>query len=479
MKQKIRFQGLLWPFRNIQTFDLNISSLLKTKGKHFLKENYIAVIIFLIGIIVLAISISSFAQEKPRYQKLNIGDALPDISINSIINYGKPGIKTSDLKGKVVIIDFWSTWCGSCIEALPDMEKLQEKFGDRVAILPVTYQKKAEILNFIQHNKFLKGHKITSVVDDQVLSQLFPHAMLPHEVWIDTNGKVLAFTDVQYVNEKNISAILNGEKVSFSEKDDMLNYDGNTPLIQLNQNITAFEKGNIKLSYSAVSPYLPGIPSAYGVKDDSIQQTRRTYIINFPIVRVYLLAFGKLLTLPDNRIILEVKDPAMYHFDKAKSYLAEWSKTGVVCYESVLPFGISDSLRIRMLTQDMNKYLNLNGRMEKRRLKCLVMSRADTTSGLLKTNGRIGRRNTLHSNEPIKQLRYAHLDNIIWELNDVPGSLPAVDETNFSSEVDMDLKISSFANLDEVRAAIKPYGLTLQEASRELEVFVLSEATHQ
>jgi thiol-disulfide isomerase/thioredoxin len=43
---------------------------------------------------------------------------------------GKP-LKLSSLRGKAVLVDFWATWCGPCVEDIPGLESLQAKYKDR------------------------------------------------------------------------------------------------------------------------------------------------------------------------------------------------------------------------------------------------------------------------------------------------------------------------------------------------------------
>lgn len=58
-----------------------------------------------------------------------IDKEVPEISATYWIN-SKP-LKLKDLRGKVVMLDFWSAWCAPCVECLPDVEKMWQKYKDR------------------------------------------------------------------------------------------------------------------------------------------------------------------------------------------------------------------------------------------------------------------------------------------------------------------------------------------------------------
>ncbi len=67
-----------------------------------------------------------------------VGHTAPDITFSwSTLPDGVT--KLSDLKGKVVVLDFWATWCGPCISSFPNIRRLQERYKDYpVVILGVT-----------------------------------------------------------------------------------------------------------------------------------------------------------------------------------------------------------------------------------------------------------------------------------------------------------------------------------------------------
>ncbi|MGB4400563.1 MAG: TlpA disulfide reductase family protein, partial [Daejeonella sp.] len=69
---------------------------------------------------------------------LKIGDKVPDVTINNISNYKSTSAKLSDFKGKLLILDFWATWCAPCIAMIPKMDSLEKAFEGKVAFLSVT-----------------------------------------------------------------------------------------------------------------------------------------------------------------------------------------------------------------------------------------------------------------------------------------------------------------------------------------------------
>jgi peroxiredoxin len=65
-----------------------------------------------------------------------VGKAAPDLSIQSLD--GKRHISLSELSGKVVIIDFWATWCKPCRTSFPNLEEVAKTGGDRVEVIAIS-----------------------------------------------------------------------------------------------------------------------------------------------------------------------------------------------------------------------------------------------------------------------------------------------------------------------------------------------------
>ena len=57
-----------------------------------------------------------------------IGSSLPDFSVTDLQGHS---LSTSDLRGKVVLVDFWATWCQPCKKEMPGYQKLVDRYGSR------------------------------------------------------------------------------------------------------------------------------------------------------------------------------------------------------------------------------------------------------------------------------------------------------------------------------------------------------------
>ena len=97
---------------------------------------------------------TAFAADKG----IKVGDSFPDLA-----SFSLEGKLPDALKGKVVLVDFWASWCGPCKDSFPVMEELQTRFGGKgLVVLAVNLDEDAETMN-----DFLKKHPVTfNVVRD-------------------------------------------------------------------------------------------------------------------------------------------------------------------------------------------------------------------------------------------------------------------------------------------------------------------------
>ena len=115
---------------------------------------------------------------------LGIGDTLPDLP-----GFKLEGKLPGPLKGKVVLLDFWASWCGPCAESFPVMEELHHRYKDRgLVIIAVSADEKAAPMQ-----AFLKKHTVSFAVVRDAEQKLVAAAdvkAMPTSFIIDQGGKV-------------------------------------------------------------------------------------------------------------------------------------------------------------------------------------------------------------------------------------------------------------------------------------------------
>ncbi|MEW6730811.1 MAG: TlpA disulfide reductase family protein [Acidobacteriota bacterium] len=95
----------------------------------------------------------------------------------------------ASLSGKVVIINFWATWCGPCQKEIPSFIKLQKKYGDKLAILGVSYDQTQDIVDeFVKKNEVGRQINYPIVFNGQLESFFGDQEAIPTTFVIDKKG---------------------------------------------------------------------------------------------------------------------------------------------------------------------------------------------------------------------------------------------------------------------------------------------------
>ena len=115
------------------------------------------------------------------------GSEAPDFAAADL---GGRQVSLAGFRGReVVVLDFWATWCGPCLLAMPGLQEVHEEFGGRgVEILAVNLGEDREhVEGFLEEN----GYTFPVVADeDRDIGRLFGVRGIPAQVVLDREGRV-------------------------------------------------------------------------------------------------------------------------------------------------------------------------------------------------------------------------------------------------------------------------------------------------
>ena len=392
--------------------------------------------------------------------QLRVGDIIPQSLWHytfPIINHpdGLENLKLNDLRGKkLIILDFWATWCKSCIDGFPNLEMLKKSYPDELEILLVnskqTKDTKQRIDNFLSKNKEQHNYHLTIpyVLEDTIFQALFEHRSIPHVVWLDGDLQYLGASYGHDVNKKNIDLFLSHQITGFAQKDEF----------SKNQYIRA---GVDPVPYS-LSKFKEGSRSQ-GLKAESNHDSVRYTITNKPLSYLFEKAFQinnlpKSLWVfnPDDRLdefVKMIKRPAL-----PQDYY---------CFTASVPAVDSLASLTQILAGTLKDVFKVTARVQDKVTEVLVI---EPTAALnsFKTEGGLPQSRLSEDNPPL-YLQNVHISGLGSYLSTLFRMPVMVRSTQMDLSVDLTLPHDIYSMTDlQLVGYITSIGFKVQKESRKL-----------
>ncbi len=375
-----------------------------------------------------------------------LGKVCPDFSMSVIGANGieKP-LALSELRGKVVILEFWATYCAPCIPYIKHFEKLQFQFGDAIKVIEISEENRDKVDAFVQK----RGCKNVSFAMDwgRKLNDMFYHHFIPHTVVIDQDGVVLAFTSPDEIDQEVIGKLINREPVTFTMKHEYqeASYTSSTNTLQNYDQPIIVNKPKNQTYKIEFSNYKSGFATEF-VKESSSEYK----FINCPLSLIYQILYDQ----KTSRVILDVNDPAKYSFENQNSY----------CLDLSVPDFIGKSVQ-EIAIQQLEGLFPLKSKIEVRNRKVFALLKSDLQ----------GATNSVDSTGIIqKGLTIKDLMNYMESNPQLVDNLPVVNESGLPDTTILDL--DWFQNYpDAVENKLRTLGLHGEVTMRDILCLVLYE----
>ena len=402
------------------------------------------------------------AQTLTKTTPLVVGDTIPAWTFNNTVNIKSKTINIAKFQNKLIILDFWATWCGSCISAFAEDTKLQKLYKDSIQFLLVNSKSTRDTRKKISlfFSSYRQSYSILpSFVEDTILDKWFPHHSIPYLVWIK-NNRVLAITQDPNLVIENIRSYENQKELT-SSKFDEIPYESTQPI---------FVNGNggeapHELFRSQLIPYKPGIRVSSSFFHDSSQEVNGLQFVSQTRFDLISAAYPELSAFDFNRVIFKVQNLDGFSLDSVSE---NWNRLNRFTYSASFPPTTLAKAR-RYMRDDLDKYFNIKIDSVFIVSTCYVLRSGKQKVPSTFDQNIISEKNTKNQGF----LREFTVSEVVNDLNQ-KSKIPYLDETNPYSKIWLTRNHQDITN-EELIAMLKRNGIIVISLKKELKYLVISD----
>lgn len=384
-------------------------------------------------LVCLLLTSHAFAQVKNKEQ-------VPNFKLATILNAPVKTVELQQLKGKLVWIEFWATWCGGCIVAMPHLQQLQAKYKDKLQVITITGESVTRTKQFL---KARPSNLWFAVDTGYTLQKHFPHSLIPHSILISAEGKLIAATAPENITAQVIDSLLANQTVHLAEKVDNPTED------YIKEYFFAADTVENRLMLQ------PEIKGGSGMMIPFLDQPafagRRLTFVNATLTGMYSKAFGD------------------FPYQRTMNKVAHEGKKDIYCLDIIVK---EQKDLIPTLKTELLKRFDLQAKTENQEKEVYVLKIVDVNKFNAIPRNKSGKRTYYARHGEIDQQSMDMLD--FADFLETFGTFKSliVDETGNKEKLDIKFSFQP-ENPASLPKILNGMGLSLEKAKRPIEFLVL------
>lgn len=266
--------------------------------------------------------------------------------------------------------------------------------------------------------------------------------------------------------------VLKEVRAQSTDQPPLRDFDYNRPMFKLTDDQSSNKQAYLRSA--VLTGYREGVKSntvapLFEIFRDPVTGTAKAGIYNLSIVEM-------LNTRPidPRKLILNVKNASKYRYLPEYGDKQDWLRKNAFCFEYTVPeavVGKSDGSKLLFLNT-LAQMLDVKVTIETRPTKTLVLYRTSNIDKIKSKGVNTGANGTMDEKGNFGTSKIGYLGNLL----DRAGYPIFVDDTGYKEAIDMDLNISDWKNLNDVRKALQHYDLDLKEEIRPIKgIMVITE----
>lgn len=143
-----------------------------------------------LSLLIVALAACSSSKSKEKEKQPKPDSPAEYVQQATFTDFDGNKVDVSDFKGKVVMIDFWETWCKPCISSFPTLDKLQKEYPQKFKVLAVTpgfTDTKSDAQAFAKKHDY----SFTYLLDSGNLHTKLNVRGIPYKVFVSPEGKYI------------------------------------------------------------------------------------------------------------------------------------------------------------------------------------------------------------------------------------------------------------------------------------------------